>query len=131
MSENYKMISPQNLQGLENAGSFEAAKRTISDGYRNLRSDVERLLKQVEGYEPPEPPETTEIYRAKITAVNASTLTCTINSESETVYPIHKMANSLTGDVTPKYSTNDYLSVFKSGDTWYTVVPFADTVEFE
>jgi hypothetical protein len=129
MSEEYKMISPQNLQGLENAGSFEAAKRTISDGYRNLRSDVERLLKQqVEDYEPPV---ITEIYRAQITAVNASTLTCTINGESKTVYPIHKMANSLTGDVTPKYTTNDYLSVFKSGDTWYTVVPFADTIEFE
>jgi hypothetical protein len=71
------------------------------------------------------------IVRAKITQVNAATLTCLVDASTETVQPIFKMDNALTGNVSPKYSVNDFIAVFKSNNVWYTVCPFADTIEFE
>ena len=67
---------------------------------------------------------------ATITAINNDTISCTVDNQSVTVYPLKKGSNNLSGDVHQKYSVGDKIAVFKSSDIWYAVVPFRDTIEY-
>jgi len=82
-------------------------------------------------------PKTSYGRRAQVQSISTYTFTCklyketddsTATGETVTVYPVeHHGSNGLDGDVWPKYSENEVMSVFQDlNGNWYTSFPFDD-----